>query len=158
MRTKLFYYTMSGHTKTIAEAIGRALKANAVELSPVKAWPKNRVLRFISAGRQSFAKSKPELKSYNKSTNYDIIILCAPIWAGTFGSPLRTFLAENDLAGKKVALLMTSGGGGITKAIAEFKALQPKAELISTLDLVTKGDMSVLSAQAIAWAQKLTSQ
>jgi flavorubredoxin len=87
-------------------------------------------------------KEKPELVSYQvELSQYKRIILATPVWAGTFAPPLRTFLQENDLTGKRFALAACSSGGStqgcFKKLMAELKIAQVDATL-SLIDPKTK--------------------
>ena len=67
-------------------------------------------------------KESPELKKYTfNKDDYDVIILGTPVWAGTFTPPLRTFVKENDLSDKNVAIYACSSGGKAINAINRLK-------------------------------------
>ena len=82
----------------------------------------------------------PELEPYNQNlTPYERITLATPIWAGTFAPPLRTFLKQVRLSGKRLALL-ACGGGSAEKAFTQLKALAGVSGDVPTCHLVSPKD------------------
>lgn len=56
-------------------------------------------------------KETPKLKEYKiDPANYDLVALGTPVWAFNFTPPIRTFLKENKISGKKIILFCTHGG------------------------------------------------
>lgn len=56
---------------------------------------------------------------------------------------------------QKVAIFACTGGGGAEKCFAEFKKLQPNAELISKITLVEPFENSEETSRAVEWAKGL---
>jgi hypothetical protein len=74
---------------------------------------------FLGMGRGSVFNARFEIKPMDLDlSGYDTIVLCTPIWAGKPACPARTFLRDVRLDGKKVHLLITTGGGEIDKPVA----------------------------------------
>ena len=83
-----------------------------------------------------FMKKTPKLVGLDLDLkDYDTIILCSPVWAGMYVPAVRTFLSQNDLSGKKLAIVATSAGGDDKKMIAAI-AKDSKADVIGSLSLV----------------------
>ena len=59
---------------------------------------------------------------------------------GSFTPPLRTFLEDNDLTGKKIAVIATSAGGNSAKCIAALKQAAKADSLVAELSLVDPKD------------------
>ena len=82
-------------------------------------------------------RESPKLEPYRFDQNkYDLIILGTPIWAETFTPPLRTFIQENKLRRKKVALFASCSGGPAEKCFAQLKKETGDCTVVSTLRLV----------------------
>ena len=99
------------------------------------------MIKFIWGGSAVTFKKKPDLKPYSfNASDYDLVILATPVWAGTFTPPLRTFLEDNDLAGKKIAVIASSAGGDSAKCINALKDLSKADALVAQLSLVDPKD------------------
>lgn len=69
------------------------------------------------------------------ASDYALVILGAPVWAGQVASPMRSYIAQHGKDFHRVALFCTMGGRGGDKALAEMAALcgkQPTAEVAIT--------------------------
>ena len=112
MKILVVYYSLDGNTKLIAESISQAVKADILELKPVKEITRNNFLKIFSGGKQAITKAEPELHPFNvKPEDYDVIFLGTPVWAWTYAPALRTFFKKVKLKDKKVALFCCHGGG-----------------------------------------------
>ena len=118
MKTAVVYYSLEGNVRYVAEKVAKETDAELIEIIPVKAYPDKGFKKFFWGGKAATMKEKPELEPYSfNEADYDTIVICSPVWAGTFTPPLRTFLAEHDLTGKRIAVIASSGGGNAVKCI-----------------------------------------
>ena len=66
---------------------------------------------------------KPKLQPYEfDPAAWERIIIGFPVWAGNVTPPIRTFIKENDLRGKRIAAFACQSGAGAEKAFAKLKA------------------------------------
>ena len=101
MKTAIVYYSMHGNVRYVSEKVAKELGADLIELVPVKAYPDKGAMQFIWGGSAVTFKKKPELEPYTfNASDYDLVIIGTPVWAGTFTPPLRTFINENNLCFK----------------------------------------------------------
>jgi flavodoxin len=100
------YYSRTGNNRTIAESIASHLSADIDEIIDKK--NRHGKLNWLLAGRDSRAKKLTEIKYQKNPQDYDTIIIGAPIWAWNPIPPLRTYLQEVDLKGKRVAFFICS--------------------------------------------------
>ena len=113
MKAAVAYYSRYGHTATVAEALARELGAETRRIEETKQRG------FLGMGRGSVFNARFEIKPMDLDlSGYDTIVLCTPIWAGKPACPARTFMRDARLDGKKVHLLITTGGGEIDKPVA----------------------------------------
>ena len=54
--------------------------------------------------------------------DYGLIVIGFPVWAGNIAPPIRTFVKENDLKGKRIAAFACQSGAGAEKAFGKLKA------------------------------------
>ena len=122
MKTAVIYYSREGNTRYVAGEIAEALGADVIEIKPKKAYPTEGFKKFFHGGKDATMKKNPELEPYSfNADDYEMVILCTPVWAGTFTPPMRSFLSSNDLSRKKVAALVCCSGGNTEKCFAQLK-------------------------------------
>jgi flavodoxin len=158
MKVKIIYYSQEGNTKLIATQISKLFDSDVLELKPIKEYPTKGFLKYFWGGKSIVAKEKPQLEQYDKAIeDYDLIILGSPIWAGTFAPPIRTFLTENDLVGKRIAFFVCHAGGGESRCFKDFSSIQPNCDLVSTISLLDPAKSKNIKEidRAILWAKKL---
>ena len=93
----------------------------------------NRAQEELAAIRQG---NYPAIKtSVEDFGNYDIVFVGYPIWYGSMGTPMQTFLHNHasKLAGKRIALFASSGSSGISASVDEVRTLCSGATFTETL-------------------------
>ncbi len=112
MTSLVVYYSLEGSTKLMAENVASVLGADLLELKPLKKQigPKS-FLKFFWGGRQVVLKKKPILAPYDIDVEkYDLIVIGTPVWAFNYTPPIRTFLSQTIIKGKKVAVFCCHEG------------------------------------------------
>ena len=135
MKTLVIYYTRTGNAKFAAETIAGELGADIEEVIDLK----NRQgrLAFLSAGRDAMSGKETEIsKTKRTTTDYDLIIIAQPVWAGSPTPAIRTYLNKNDLSGKKVALFFSDSKLG--QAVEKTKALMLNSTFVAELAMPAK--------------------
>lgn len=137
MKTAVVYYSMHGNCRYVAEKIASGMDCDLIELIPKKAYPDKGMIKFLWGGSAVTFKKKPDLEPYTfNASDYDLVILATPVWASNFTPPLRTFLENNDLAGKKIAAVATSAGGDSSKCLEALRTASKAESLVAALSLV----------------------
>ena len=129
MNTIIVYYSLEGNTDYTAAKAADLLGAETLRLITKKAYPDKGFKKFLWGGKSVIMGEKPELEPYEfDPAAYDLVIFGFPIWASNMAPPIRTFLRDNDLSGKKIAVFACQAGTGAEKAFAKLKeALQIEA-------------------------------
>jgi len=141
MKTAIVYYSLQGNIRYVAEKAAKELGADLIELKPVKAYPDKGMKKFIWGGSAVTFKKKPDLEPYRfNAADYELVILATPVWAGGFTPPLRTFLEDNDLTGKKIAAIAASAGGKAEKCIEALRIASKADSLHAVLSLIDPKD------------------
>lgn len=122
MKTVVVYYSLEGNTAWAAERIASALGADLLRLEPVKAYPTGGVRKFLWGGKSAVMAETPALKPYAFDAACERVVFGFPVWAANMAPPIRTFIKENTLTGKRVAAFACQGGSGAEKAFAKLKA------------------------------------
>ena len=135
MKSIVTYFSASGVTRGVAERLAKAAGADLFEIVPEKPYTAADLKwtnPLARCNREKIGKKDvPIAGKIEDLAAYDLIFLGFPIWY--YGAPnvIQTFLKENDLAGKKIALFATSGGSDMGKTAEKLAPyLSPEAEII----------------------------
>jgi len=135
MKTLVVFYSRTGNAKFAAETIASELVADIEEIVDLK--KRQGALAFMSDGRDAMRGAETEIAPTKRTpTDYDLIVIAQPIWAGNPTPAIRTYLNKNNLSGKKVALVFSDSGS--SQAVEKTKALIPTSTFISELALPAK--------------------
>ena len=140
------YFSCTGNTKALAQTTAKALDADIFDIVPEDPYTDADLDWHDSKSRTSKeandAKSRPAIKTLRQAqgdkgnaqgdgkafdlSRYDTVVLAFPIWWYTAPKIIWTFVEQNDLSGKNVVALCTSGGSGISGAEKDLKAHSSK--------------------------------
>ncbi len=109
------------------------------------------------SGYQSTMKKKPKLEPFDiNPLDYDFIIIGTPVWAWNFSPPIRSFIGDYDLKGKKVALRSCSAGG-TEKALNKLEENLKNVNIVGKLNLkepLNKNTEEVRQ-KAVDWSKEI---
>jgi len=137
MKTLIVYYSLEGNTEYAAEVLAEKLGADTLRLVPVKKYPDSGFRKFLWGGKSAVMAETPELEPYSLDPRtYERILIGFPVWAGNVAPPIRTFIKENDIRGKRIAAFACEGGSGAEKAFEKLKSAIGIASLEAELVLI----------------------
>lgn len=144
MNALVVYYSRTGMTKKLAEAISGGLGCDVEEIIDTK--DRSGAKGYLIAGKDAMTKSMTEIKASLKDPAfYDIVIIGTPVWAFTMAPAVRTYLNKNKGRIKKTAFFCTQGGAGGKRAFKEMEdasGKKPQAVLEIREKEVLKGAYS----------------
>lgn len=152
----IVYYSRTGTTRTLAEALAERLNADVVEIRCDRY--KGGIFRYLRAGYDSVKGNLPAIEMPETDLMaYDLVLLGGPIWTSYPALPLRAFLAAKPALPARVGLFLTSGGHSPQeKAIAETEPLL-NAPLVASLAIQEKDVKEGNFSDAMArFAEELT--
>lgn len=118
------YYSLTGKTEKVADAIASASKGQLYRIQVAKAYPADSKERRSELEREIENNYLPPLAATNiNPENYDIIFLGSPVWANHISQPVKSFLAQYNLSGKRVIPFVTHSGGGRGQSFNDVAAL-----------------------------------
>lgn len=130
--TLVAYYSMSGNTRRIANEIRQATGADIEEITEVK--PRKGVTGAIRALFDAVAgRTPPILVASRDPSDYDLLVIGGPVWAGKVAAPVRTYAKRYAARVPHVAFFCTEGGRGAETAFADLQKLcgrVPEATLV----------------------------
>jgi len=110
-RTLVMFTALDGNTRSVAQAIAKAVGADLVEVKLLKPLPTG-FTRFIVGGFSAFLKLKPAIQPVDVDpSDYDLLFVGTPVWAGNYAPALRTFFRDHPVSGKLAALFATCKDG-----------------------------------------------
>jgi flavodoxin len=122
MKSIVVFYSRTGTTRRIGEALARLLACDCEELFDTK--KRSGPLGFVSAGRDAQAKKLTTLADIKHDPAlYDLVILGTPVWGRTLSSAMRTYISANKSKFRRVAFFCTQGGAGSKQLFDEMEAL-----------------------------------
>ncbi|NNE54110.1 MAG: hypothetical protein HKN30_17110 [Sulfitobacter sp.] len=106
--TGIVFFTRTGHTKRVAKRLAQALSA---DLIPMRAPQYEKGFRgYMRAAIDSLRHINEHTpQDFESLTDYDRIVLCAPVWTSFPAVPLRGLLHGNVALPSSVSLFLTSG-------------------------------------------------
>ena len=135
MKTLIAYYSRSGSTRKVAEALSKALKCDTEEI--IDTVNRTGILGYLRSGYGAARKRLTVLeKQKHDQSSYDLVIAGTPVWASNVSVPVRTYLAENRGRFKAIAFFCSAGGsaGKSFASMEEICGLRPKG----VLEVITK--------------------
>lgn len=125
MKTLVVYYSRTGNTRKVAEAISNAFKCDVEELADLT--NRKGFIGWLFAGRDGMRKRLTKIKDVLKDlSSYDIVMIGGPVWSWNVCAPVRTFLNQYSDQIKDAAFFCTEGGAGGERAFRSMEEMLGK--------------------------------
>ncbi len=107
MKTLVTCYSLTGHTREVAEKAAAALGADIEFLRDMRARPG--FLGYLKLAHDTIRDVEPELAppKYDP-VDYDLVVLAGPIWSSRMCSPVRAYASHHKDRLGRTAILCTS--------------------------------------------------
>jgi len=105
------YYSRTGKTKNVCESIAAELGAETLELKDNVA--RGGLAGWIRCGMDAVSRTTKPLRAYETSrplSEYKLVVIGTPVWAGRCSSVVRAFLKEQGTELENVAYVITRRG------------------------------------------------
>ncbi|MBL7060719.1 MAG: hypothetical protein ISS13_02660 [Actinobacteria bacterium] len=128
MKILVVFYSRSGRTKKVAEAISEILKCDKEEIFDIKS--REGIVGFLSAGTDANLRRLTVIKEIkNNPSLYDLVIIGTPVWSSNISTPIRTYLSLHKEGFKNIAFFCTRLGSDAEKVFTDMKNLSQKTPL-----------------------------
>ncbi len=117
-----------GNTKVLVKHIVEKTGCDAFEIVSLKNYdlPYAQLTQVVREEQEQ--NEWPEYRdTIQNMERYDTVIVCGPIWWGTYPRVMFTFFSRYDLNGKTVIPVTTHEGSGMGRVREELTRLYPKA-------------------------------
>mgnify|MGYP002523614326 FL=1 len=119
-RSLVVYYSASGNTRRVAQAIAEQLGADTFEVTPVQPYTSadlnwtNNSSRVVQEHNDESLRNIPLTSTTVPDwDSYENVFIGYPIWWGIAAWPMNGFVSANDFSGKNVVPFCTSSSSGI---------------------------------------------
>lgn len=119
-KTLVVYYSATGNTENVANAIASATGGDLFELTPVEPYTDEDLDWTNDDSRVSREHADESLRTIELETttvedwdSYDTVYIGYPIWWGIAAWPVDSFVSANDFTGKNVIPFATAASSGM---------------------------------------------
>ena len=154
MKSLVVYYSRTGTAKFVAETIAAELGSDIEEIIDLK--NREGKLNYVGAAGDASRGKETKIGPMNRlPSDYDLIIVGTPIWAWSPTPAIRSYLKNNNLSGKKVALFFTYENN-LRQAKEKTKALMPNSIFAGELALAKAlNNKEETESKITAWCNSL---
>lgn len=119
-KTIICYFSTTGNTERLAKTTANALGADLHEIVPVHKYTDEDLnwndRNSLTTKECNDDKARPKIANSVDLSGYDTVILAYPIWWGMAPKIMYTFVESNNLKGKNLITICTSGGSGLGRS------------------------------------------
>jgi len=121
MKSLVVYYSLTGKTRLVAEAIAEALNATLLEIEERRPIPFPFV--YLSGGFAAFTNRGSKINPIDVDLKqYERIFVGSPVWAYRPAPAINSFMYKTNFEGRSVIPFFTMGGDDSKKALANITA------------------------------------
>jgi hypothetical protein len=150
LKTLVVLYSLSGTSRRVAEAIARDLDADIEEIRCPRYTGGFR--GFLRMATDMLLVKLPGIERLVRTpSQYDLVVVGGPIWAGNPATPVGAYLKEQGGRLPRVAFFLTYGGSGAERALRRMEELagrEPEATLVLREADVKAGRLAAASELA----------
>ena len=141
-KTLVVYYSYTNNVHHIVTDLRSQTDADVIRVEPAEKGLKYEANNYAIGSAQiaairnnpDDASSYPAIDPVDvKMSDYDMVIVAAPLWWSQMAAPLQTFLFQHgkEMAGKKIGLIVSSASSGINGVVEDAKRLIPDGDFLS---------------------------
>lgn len=151
------YYSLTGHTKDIAEQIANKTNGDLYEIQTVETYSSPSV--YMKSKKELSSKNYPELKKDNMPdiTQYDTVFIGSPVWWYTMAPALYSYLQSVDFNNTKVVPFSTQGSN-FGSFFEDFTKMAKNAQILPSENFnnIDEKYKEQVSNKINAWLNKLS--
>ncbi|MEF8873690.1 MAG: hypothetical protein V5A88_03345 [Candidatus Thermoplasmatota archaeon] len=127
------YYSRTGNTEKVGESMASKLDYGARKIIDKK--DRSGISGYMKGGWDAWRENLTEIDLRRKEedlSNYELIVIGTPVWAGKPTPAVRTYLSEKKEEIEEIAFFCTMGGSGYERTFQHLEEISGK-EPVSTL-------------------------
>lgn len=130
------FFSRTGTTRCLAEAIARATHADMQEIEERRS--RRGIIGWLRSGYEGTYRLSAKILPLRRNVrDYDLVCVGSPTWNQSLASPVRRFLEDYADALPSVALFATCAGSGAAQVITQMTQLL-KHPPLATLTMLEK--------------------
>ena len=153
----VIYYSLSGHTKDIAEQIAAKTNADIYAIQTIETYSSPSV--YMKSKKELSSKNYPKIKQDNLPviTNYDTVFVGGPVWWYTMAPALYSYLQQTDFGNTRVVPFSTQGSN-FGSFFKDFAAQAQNANILAgeSFNNLDEKYQAQVSNKINAWLNKLS--
>ena len=165
-KTLIVYYSFSNNIHTIVSELNSQIEADLLRIEPAEKgldYAANNYAigsALINTIRQNpnNASSYPAIDPVDiRLSDYDMIIIAAPLWWNNMAAPLQTFLFSHgsQMAGKNIGVIVSSASSGISGVVQDAKRLIPNGNFIEPNLRIRSSEVSRCRTMLSEWLDNI---
>ena len=129
LKVLIVYFTRTGNTERVVKKIHEAIGGD-IELITEPTSRKG-IIGWIRSGGQNSKREAAKINpvKYDPS-DYDLVVLASPVWAGAMSAPMRGYVINNSSKLVKTAVFLTNDSGEVEAAFNEIRGILPNKPLV----------------------------
>ena len=136
MKSLVVFYSRTGITKRVADAIAEILECDIEEVHDTK--NRDGSVGFLASIKDAVSKKLTTIEAIKKNpASFDLVIIGTPVWANTMSSAIRAYISQNKQNFQQVAFFCTQHTSGSKKTFSDMEKLSEKKP-VALLELKTK--------------------
>jgi len=122
------YFSRSGVTEKLATQLAAKLGADLELVKPAVSYAGR--TGYMKAGWHSLRRRAPAVDCKRDPTDYSVVIIGSPVWAGRLSAPMRSYLMRfRGRIGHMAAFWVSASGQGYSRVRSEIEQLTGQAAL-----------------------------
>ena len=135
MKSLVAYYSRTNITKKLAENIANEIDADIDEITPKVNYQGK--MGYARGGKHAIQEKIVDLEGLKfDPSEYDMVYVGGPIWAGKAANPVISYLKQNEGKFNNVKFFLTAGGSGFEGGFSQMEKYSKKPQ--KTFALTTK--------------------
>ena len=122
MKSLVVFYSLTGKTKLVAQAIAEALKATLLEIKETKPRKLGPFI-YLTGGLAALMNRRSEINPVDVDLEqHERIFIGSPIWASRPTPAVNSFIYQTNFEGRDIIPFFTMGGDDSENALANMTA------------------------------------
>lgn len=125
MKTLIVFFSLTGNTRKIAQAISDELNGTLEEIQDTR--NRNGIAGYLLSIIEALFKKRSKIQEVKHDPSvYDLVIIGTPVWAFNISSPVRTYLEQKKKSINAAAFFVTCTASGGKKVLQDMTNLYGK--------------------------------
>lgn len=165
-KTLIAYYSYTNNVHRIVSDLCTQIEADVVRIEPAEKGLRYEANNYaIGSALISAIRNHPDdVASYPAidpvqvdMSQYDVVIIAAPLWWSQMAAPLQTFLFQYGslMAGKKIGMIVSSASSGIGGVVADAKRLIPNGDFLQPNLWIRSSQVSSCHSMTEKWLRDI---